>query len=317
MPRPAPGLWRATPPAIFPPILGMFALGLGWRRGAGAFALPEGMAAAAAEALLGGVTLLFAFALVAYGAKVARRPAVVGEDLRVLPGLAGLAAAVLGLYAAAAALAPYAAGAARGLIVMGLALHAALALAFAVRLATGPAEARLVTPVWHLVLVGPIVAALAAAAAGWPGLARAIFWAVLPVAGAIWAASLWQFVRRIPPAPLRPLLAIHIAPASLFAAVAADTGLPFGPTLALAAAALAAVLVAAGRWVTAAGFSALWGAFTFPAGALAGALLAQGWTVAGGLVLIAATLAVPWIAARVMRMWAQGTLAPRTNAAVA
>ena len=76
------------------------------------------------------------------------------------------------------------------------------------------------------------------------------------------------------------------------------------------------------RWVTAAGFSPLWGAFTFPMGAFAGALIAVGGIVGpvgwvGGLVLAAASLAVPAIAWRVMRMWANGRLAEVTNAATA
>jgi tellurite resistance protein len=42
---------------------------------------------------------------------------------------------------------------------------------------------------------------------------------MIPVATGVWAFSLWQLFTRIPPAPLRPLLAIHLAPASLFAIV--------------------------------------------------------------------------------------------------
>jgi tellurite resistance protein len=127
-----------------------------------------------------------------------------------------------------------------------------------------------------------------------------------------------QAVRRIPPAPLRPLLAIHVAPAALFATVSADLGMPaLANAWALLALALAALILAAGRWICAAGPSPLWGAFTFPSAALASALLAQGWTVAGGLALVAATLLVLPIAVHVLRLWARGKLAPATNAATA
>jgi tellurite resistance protein len=62
------------------------------------------------DVVLGAVTLLWAFAAAGYLAKAARRPGVVAEDLRGLPGRAGLAAASLGALLAAAALAPLASG---------------------------------------------------------------------------------------------------------------------------------------------------------------------------------------------------------------
>ncbi|MFN6979308.1 MAG: tellurium resistance protein [Gemmobacter sp.] len=312
---PPPGLWRGTPPAIFPPILGLFALGLGWRR-AGAI-LESRFATGLGEAVLGAVTLLFLFALIAYGAKLLRRPAVAAEDLRVLPGRGGLAAAAVGIYALAAAIAPYGPGAAHGLIVAGLALHGLLLVLVVRVMLAGPPEGRVVTPIWHLMFVGFLVAALAAAQSGWAGLARGIFWAMVPLAAAIWAVSLWQIATRIPPAPLRPLLAIHVAPASLLATIAAEAGIGIGPLFLALAAAVALALAVSVRWVTVAGFSPLWGSFTFPIGAFAGALVAQGWAVAGGLMLVAATLAIPAIAFRVMRMWADRSLGARTNAAVA
>ncbi|OYX23891.1 MAG: hypothetical protein B7Z10_10315, partial [Rhodobacterales bacterium 32-66-7] len=81
-----------TPPVIFPPILGALALAgavrlsldrLGWDRGPG-------------ELLAGLALALWAFAAFAYLAKLVRRPRVVVEDLRVLPGRAGLAALTMG-----------------------------------------------------------------------------------------------------------------------------------------------------------------------------------------------------------------------------
>jgi tellurite resistance protein len=317
VPRPVPpGRWRSTPPAIFPPLMGLFALGLGWRRAGEGFGLP----AAAGEVILGAVLLLWLFAMVAYGTKLARRPAVVAEDLAVLPGRAGLAAATLSTMLAAAALAPYLPGVTAVLAVVALVAQGALALAVVASLLTGPAEARVVTPVLHLVLVGFIVAALPALALGWAGLAQTLMTLTLPVALVLWGASAVQFARRIPPAPLRPLLAIHAAPAALFGMVSAGLGLAgLAAVFAVLAMAFLAVLAAAGRWVTAAGFSALWGAFTFPLAATAGAALAAGGAaaVAGGVVLAGATVAVPLIALRIMRLWAQGDLAARTNAAIA
>lgn len=314
-----PGLWRRTPPAIFPPVMGLFGLGLGWRVGAGAFGLPPGLA----ELLLGGVALLFVFAAVAWLAKPLRRASVLREELRVLPGRAGLAAGSLCVMLLAPVLVPYAPGLARGLVVASLALHAALALAVVHVLLTGPQEQRVVTPVFHLTFVGFIIGPLSLIPLGHVGAAQMILYAMVPVALAIWAVSLWQIARRVPPAPLRPLLAIHLAPASLISIVA--TGLGETTLAALAAGlggAILAMLVLSVRWLVAAGFSALWGAFTFPLAAYATALLLLGGasglravTLGGGLVLVAATLIIPPIAVKVLQAWAKGGLAKATNAA--
>ena len=308
------GLFRRTPPAIFPPVMGLFGLGLAWRRGTEAVGLLPGLA----EALLGAVTLLYLFALLAYLAKVARRPGVVAEDLRILPGRAGLTAANLSGMLLAAALVPYAPGLALGVLIAALVAHVLLGLTLLRLFLTGPEEARVITPVWHLTYVGYIIAPLSLIPLGYAGLAQGILYATIPVAAAIWAVSLYQIATRIPPAPLRPLLAIHLAPASLFATVAAMLGLGGLATgfLALALAILL-VLLAAGVWLTQSGFSALWGAFTFPIAACASALLVNGWQVAGLLVLAAATGIVVTIAVKVMQAWAKGGLAVKTNAAQA
>jgi len=106
LPRPpvAPGGggWRRTPPAIFPPILGLWGLGLGWRAAGEA----AGFGPAPGEVILGAVFLLWLGALVAYGAKVARRPGVLAEEVRVLPGQSGLAALGMATMAGAGGVLP-------------------------------------------------------------------------------------------------------------------------------------------------------------------------------------------------------------------
>ena len=303
-----------TPPAIFPPIMGLLGLGLALRRASEALALPP----AVAEVVLGATSALWLFALLAYASKVVRRPAVVNEDLRVLPGRAGLAVTGLSMLLVAAALVPYAPGLGRGLLFAGLALHAVLAGLIIRQFVTAPPEVRELTPVWHLSYVGFIVGGLAAVPLGLTGLAQALLWGTVPVATVIWGLSLWQLIRRIPPAPLRPLLAIHLNPAALFALVAAQLG---QTGLALGFAALGAVillaLVAAGRWMTVAGFTPFWGAFTFPIAAYAGALYTLGLDTTATVVLIAALAIVPYVAVRVGQAWATGALAAKTNAAQA
>jgi tellurite resistance protein len=170
------------------------------------------------------------------------------------------------------------------------------------------------------VFVGFVIGAMAAALLGHAGLALAILWPTAAAAVAIWAVSAAQLARRPPPAPLRPLLAIHLAPASLFATVAALTGqdilaLLFG----VVAAAILAALALSARWLAEGGFSPLWGAFTFPLAAFAGAMIRLGdaWGGFGLGMLALACVAVPAIGWGVLRMWPRGTLADRTNAATA
>lgn len=316
---PKPGLWRRTPPAIFPPIMGLFGLGLGWRAAAPAF----GLSPAIGDLILGAIALLYTFALIAWVAKPLRRPAVVLEELRVLPGRAGLAAASLSLMLLAATLAPFLPAFARGLAVLAFSLHIGLLIVLIHVLRASPPEGRMISPVFHLSFVGFIISGVAALALGEAQIARIILWAMLIPAGVIWGLSARQLTKALPPAPLRPLLAIHLAPASLFTIVAYGAGMTAAAHafLALAIAIFAALLLSA-RWLTMAGFSPLWGAFTFPVAALATALIlvsggqgVMGWLGAGLLGLC--TLFIPVIAYRVLKMWASGTLAVKTNAAEA
>lgn len=309
-------LFARMPPAVYPAILGLLGLGLALRRGLDVLGGP----AEIADLVLGLASGLWVFAAIGYVVKLARRPGVLVEDLRVLPGRAGLAASTMGLMAIAAGLVPVAPAVARVVLVAALVLHLGLAATILRVLLSGPPELRQVTPVWHLTFVGPIVGGLAALGLGWMGLAQGLVIGTGALAVAIWTLSARQFARQVPPAPLRPLLAIHVAPAALLAQVSLGlgwTGLAYG--MAALATVLALVLASSVRWLTAAGFSALWGALTFPMTALAAVLIAIGgpalWP--GLAVLAAAAVAVPWIGYRVLKAWAGGGLAQKTNAATA
>ena len=309
------GLWRRTPPAVFPPIMGLFGLGLGWRSMADDIGLPPGLA----EVVLGAVTLLFGFAVLAYAAKLLRRPAVILEDMRVLPGRAGLAAMVLCPYLLVLTLLPYA-GNLTGLFYGGLVCHGIFVIVLIWALVRGPAEQRHVTPVWHLSFVGFIIAALAAIKIGLGPLSLLLFVLTFLMAAAIWAVSAERLITEKTPPPLRPLLAIHLSPAALFGLVAKAQELEVvAAGFAVLSAILLGALILHSRWLTEAGFSALWGAFTFPLAATATLWLTIGgiWKYPGVIALLAATVIVPWIAFRVMKLWASGRLATVTNAAVA
>jgi tellurite resistance protein len=310
------GLWRRTPPAIFPAIMGLFGLGLAWRRAAQAFGVPGEIG----EAILGAVTLLFLFGVLAYLVKMLRRPKVVIEELRILPGRAGLGTAALSFYLLSMTALRYDPAAAKLILYAGLALHGALVAALLYVYATGPAAQRRVTPVWHLNFVGFIIAALAATGVQLFGLALILFALTALMAAFIWAVSLEQFVREDVPAPLRPLLAIHLSPVAVLGLVAA--ALEF-EAVALGCAGVAALLlgwmIVRVFWLTEAGFSALWGAFTFPLAATASLWLTLGgvWKWPGVAALALATIIIPVIAWKVVQAWARGQLAIKTNAATA
>ncbi len=297
--------------------MGLMGLGLGWREATTTLGAPSGIG----DLVLGAAAMLLLFCLIAWLAKPLRRPGVISEELRVLPGRAGMAAMVLSLVLLAAALVPLAPGLALGVLGVAVVGHLALMGLVIRTLLTGPEEGRVVTPVFHLVFVGPILWPLSALPLGFD--AQAVLWATIPVALVIWAVSAVQLIRRIPPAPLRPLLAIHLAPASLFAIVASQLELAvLANASALLAAGILIALLGSARWLTEAGFSPLWGAFTFPLAAFATALLSVSdgaglVGVMGGVALVAATLAIPPIAFKVLQAWAKGSLAARTNAAVA
>ncbi len=322
MPKPfntAPkGIWRATPPAIFPPIMGLLGLGLAWRNAAKVMPAPEWIG----EMILGAVSLLYVFALVAYFAKVVRRPGVVADDLRILPGRAGLSAGAASGFLFAAVLVPYSVAFAKTVLVLALAAQVIVALLTIRSFALGPVEQRRVTPVWHLTFVGFIIAPLAAVPLGWIGLSQFIFATTLPIAAAIYVISAVQFAKSDVPPPLRPLLAIHLSPLSLFGIVATLLGYT---TLAVAFAwvGLTVFIVAllAIRYLTKGDFSALWGAFTFPLVAFVNLMLAATtlsptpFRVIGGLVLVAASLVIVYIAAKIIQLWTKGKLSKATNAA--
>jgi len=214
---------------------------------------------------------------------------------------------------------------AKVLLVLAVLGHAAVLALVVKALLTGPAEARVVTPVFHLTFVGFIVSPMAALPLGWITYSLIVFWATFAAAVLIWAASALQFARQSVPAPLRPLLAIHLAPASLLGLVAMSLGMGgLGFGLGIFALILFVALLAGGRWIIAAGFSPFWGAFTFPLASFASLMMVLGaagygevFRYIGGLALVAATFFIPWIASKVLQLWIKGVLAEKTNSATA
>ena len=305
-----------TPPAIFPAILGLLGLAIALRLALGQLVLPTG----AADLLAGVAVALWLFAAFAYAVKVLRRPGVVVEDLRVLPGRSGLAALTMGGMAAATLMAPHAPDLAKGLIVLALAAHAVLAGLLLRLLAGLPPEARQVNPTLHLSFVGFIVAGPAAVAVGWT---RAGGGAVLgDAAGGGWHLDPERGAVR----PRRAAAAVATAaghPCGAGGAVgvsggASGDGRP-GDRVGHGGLVLAVALAASARWLLGAGVTAMWGAMTFPLAALAAALIRTGggWQVVGIGLTVVALGVIPWILWWVLKRWPGGKLAAVTNAAEA
>ena len=316
---PTPSFWRRTPPAVFPALFGALGLGLAWRRAGGMVEFAGGVS----ELILGAATLIYVGAALAYAVKFMLRPAVILEDLKILPGRAGLAAMSLSTLLLAAVFVRYSDGLATLLLFFGLGLHAMLAALVIWTLATGPKEMRQITPAWHLAFVGFIVAPLSATPLGYGTISGAILGGTITIAALIYGVSLAQMLRQPPPPPLRPLLAIHLAPFSLFGTAAAQLGLwQLAWIMACLAIFAAMALLIRARWLTQAGFSPLWGAFTFPLAAFSGLMFVMGsqsiaFAIIGALSLAGATILIRYVVARVLQLWAKGTLASTTNAAVA
>ena len=315
----AASFWRRTPPALFPATLGMFGLSLIWRSAADTIAAPD----AVWRLLLAATALFFLFAFAAYLAKVLRRPSVVLEDMNPVPGRAAVSAGSMCLLLFAAGL--FALGApldvSLGAWLAGLGLHVAYMLCVIAVLIRAPVEARVVTPVLFLPFVGYIVSPIGGVPLGFGGLSNWLYLYSLAAGAVIVILSAPRFVLGPTPIPARASSAILLAPTSIGAVSGHALGYDWSVVAFIGASViLALVLLARLRWLTAGGFTPLWGAFTFPSAAFASAMLVAAgrwggaWDWIAALTLVAATLIVAPIWVMTIRAWSLGRLAPATGA---
>lgn len=314
--------WRRTPPAVFPSLFGALGLGLAFRAAARWDGAGVAVPPVIGEIILAVGAFLYLFALACYLSKLSYRPGVLFEDIATPPGRAGAATMSLSLFLMGAAVVPYAPAVAAGFLWVGLVGHFVMAICAILVMARQPQGLK-VSPVWHLSFVGFIIAPLVAIPLGYAGFAQAILGVTLLIAALIYGVSLLQLGGDEVPAPARPLLMVHLAPLSLFATVSYMLGqgwLSLG--FVVMAVGVGAVLLSRVLWLTAAGFSPLWGAFTFPVVALSSALFAaSGHVMALGylalLPLAIGVLVIPVIVLRILVMWAKGVLAAKTGAGIA
>ncbi len=316
------GLFRRTPPAMFMPVFGLLGLILAWTHAARVYVLPTGLIDIAA----GMMTMLFLFSCVAYLAKFILRPKAGVEDLRTLPGRSGLAAMGLSWIVLASLLDDSSARLATACLIFGIAYLLVIALFVTFQLLRNRDQAGPITPAMHLVYVGFILipgAALPLGAAPWAMELLCLYcvFAALIITG----LTIGPLITRQGTPPLRPLQGVQLAPPALLTTSSLLTGHTTLATLAMIwAVAVAVLLVIRLPWLIEGGFSGFWSAFTFPVAAFAAALLiyAEAFDlgalqVAGGLVLIIATLYIPVIAFKILKLWSTGVLAAKTNASTA
>ncbi len=313
-------LWRSTPPAIFPVILGLVGLSLAWRGLGISFELTAGFG----DILLGVTTAILAFFALSYLAKLVARPAVLMDDLKSPPGRAGLSAVSMSFIVLAAGLLPYG-EIARYVWWFGILLHAVIATFVVKSMAKSPPEGRSVTPFQLLPFVGLVTAPLAGVALGYGLLSQILTYISLLAFAVILFQLAAKFIRTRPPEPLRPTYAIILAPLSLFGMAFGQFGPEIGFTVFyIAVWAYAIALLVFAKWLTKAGFTPMWGSFTFPlatftninimAMAKGYGLVATAGAIAGGLI---STALIFFISHKALKMWAKRDLAKKTGAAVA
>ncbi|MEM7267936.1 MAG: hypothetical protein AAF401_01650 [Pseudomonadota bacterium] len=313
--------WRRTPPALFPATLGAIGLALGWRGASETLGAPSLIA----DILLLMAGVVFAVIFVSYIAKLIARPSAVLQDMTPAPARAAVSAGSMCLMVLAANLVAVGiTGLAEGLWLIGLTLHVIYMLCMIWVLKGLPKPERAVTPVLFLPFVGYIVSPFAGPALGYETLSFWVFMYTLAAGAVILVLAVPPFFLKETPAPARPAAAITLAPMSV-AAISSDAlGMTmFAVVFGLINIPVALLMLAKARWLTAAGFSPTWGAFTFPAASFAGLMVmfARYWggvwdAVAWATLTAAAGIVLPiWL--RTLWMWSQGALAPATGAGIA
>jgi tellurite resistance protein len=253
-------LWRSTPPAIFPVSLGFMGLGLAWRNASEVIPVPEEIG----DLLLGLSTAFFIYFLALYLAKLAARPRVLFEDMVSGPARAGVAALAMSMMLLAAALLPFNisvpevwwTGVILQILASAIVLHS---------IWREPPEHRHFTPFQYLTFVGPVVGPIAGIPLGYVTESLLLATAALIPFTIITIGYGLKLLRVRPPMPLRPSLAIVLAPISLFALCFGQLGMDWAFYLFyIAGWVVALALLSVSRWLTKGGWTPIWGAFTFP-----------------------------------------------------
>ncbi len=291
-------LYARTPPALFPLCLGFVGLALAWRRVSDALGFHAGVG----ETLLSMSAVLFAATLLLYLRKLAARPIALLDDLRTPAGRGALSAGSMTMMLLGFGFVDIAEGLARALWLSGLVAHLVLAALLIELMLHLPRGTRPATPALYVPFVGQIVAPMGGVPLGYEALSAGI----LVVSIIIWIGLTGPILARLskaaPQPPVRPPLAILLAPPAIglvahhaLPPALQSTGLEL--ILFVIASLTAVFLLIRATWLTEGGFTPLWASFTFPFAAYAGAAgvmvenrMGAAWDAVAAGALAAATL---------------------------
>lgn len=284
--------------------LGLGGLGLGWRQmGAG-----HGLAWAIGEALMLLTGLVWAVLVGLHVLRALAHPHLAREDwLHPFRG-SFFGAASIGMMLAAAGLTPHLPGMARVVLLAAIVLHLAIGLSLLARVLRGEGSAAMLNPPLMIPLVGNVLAPIFCAPLGLAELG----WMLFGVGMLLWLALqplIFARVFEMPlPPPMRPSLAILLAPPAVGALAVDALGGPMPAVWALygLAAFTFALLLVALRSLLAGGFGLGFWAFTFPLAAFATATMKLGPAWLGWAMLLLSTLVIGMIAARTLQLALRG-----------
>lgn len=298
--EPPPSLVHLPLPLLAVP-LGLGGLGLAWRD---FWSLPV------SEVVLALMVLAWVVILGLHLLRALRFPAAALADWRDPMRCGFVGAGTIGMMLTAAALTPYWPDGARALLLLAVTLHLGIGLALLARVLRGAGSPNMLVPPLMIPLVGNVLAPifcvpLGLATLGWMlfGVGMLLWLALQPLLlGRLFEAPL--------PPPLRPSLAILLAPSAVGALAIAALGGPQPAFLALygLAAFTFALLLLVLRPMLGQGFTLGYWAFTFPLAAFTAATMrvAPGWIWLAMLLL--STLVIGLIAAATLRLALNGAL---------
>ncbi|MBX9750650.1 MAG: hypothetical protein K5Q68_13775 [Roseococcus sp.] len=281
--------------------LGLGGLGLAWRE---VWSLPV------SEVVLALMVLAWLLILGLHLARAVRHREAALADWRNPMRCGFVGAASIGMMLTAAALTPYLPGFARGLLLLAITLHLGVGLALLARVLRGEGSHAMLVPPLMIPLVGNVLAPVFCAPLGLPMLG----WMLFGVGMLLWLAVQPLLLGRLfeapLPPPLRPSLAILLAPSAVGALAVEALGGPQPAFLALygLAAFTFALLLVVLRHMLGAGFTLGYWGLTFPLAAFTAATMkvAPWWIWLGMLGL--STLVIGAIALATLRLALRGAL---------
>ena len=284
--------------------LGLGGLGLAWRHMAEAHPAlrPVG------EALMALTALVWAALVTLHAIRALAHPHAVREDWQHPFRASFIGAASIGMMLTAAALTPHLPGLARAVLLLAVILHLGIGLSLLARVMRGAGSPAMLAPPLMIPLVGNVLAPIFCAPLGLVPLG----WMLFGIGMLLWLGLQPLLYARIfagpLPPPMRPSLAILIAPPAVGALAMDALGGPPQAVWALygLAAFVFALVLMALRSMVAGGFGLGFWAFTFPLAAFSTITmkLGPGWT--GWVMLALTTIVIGLIAARTAILAARG-----------